>query len=265
MKRSSQLVVRSTGVRSVIVVGVASFVVIFCLNRGPLGADDGVAAPVDVGSGDVGSGENGGASKSPIKSSAATEPNVERSVKASRPGRGPLPTYTPEREAAALTFVASHHAELSPLLAYLKSSRPNEYQKAVRKLFSDSERLAYSRELQPRRYELELQEWKLQSRAELLVARLTMGSTPKLEADLRRVLAEQMEVQRELLILDRERLAQRAAVIDREINRLVEQQEATLEERFKRALSSVGQKNQPLKNDKTPKAAGLDPSDSAKP
>jgi len=254
MMRSSQHLVRSA-----IVAGVASFVVLVCLNHGPLGADDGVAV----------SAESGGALTSTTTATtttaAETESTVERGIKVTRPGRGPLPTYTPEREAAALTFVASHHSELSPLLAYLKSSRPNEYQKVVRKLFSDSERLAHTRELQPLRYELELQEWKLQSRAQLLVARLTMGSTPKLEADLRRVLAEQMEVQRELLILDRERLAQRAAVIDREIARLVEQQEATLEERFKRAVSSVGQRNQPMKNDKNAKTAGPNSSDAEKP
>lgn len=158
-----------------------------------------------------------------------------------------LPTFTPEREAAALTFVTAHHPELAPLLAGLKLSRPNEYQRAIRKLFADSERLAMNRENQPKQYELKLQEWKLESRIQLLVARLTMDRTPDLEAQLRAALEEQVAVHRELLMQERERTQQKIAGLDREINAIDADGERVLKERFNRAINSAGQKKQNLK------------------
>lgn len=177
---------------------------------------------------------------------ASPEPavvKVEDDAPSGRSGRGksPMPAFTPEREAAAVTFVSAHHPELAPLLKALKISRPNEYQKAIRKLFSDSERLAHSREMQPRRYELELQDWKLESRAQLLVARISMNRTPALEKELRGVLSDQMQVQRELLNIERERISQRVAVLDKEIARLDAGREKTLDERMQKALKAAGQ------------------------
>lgn len=173
-----------------------------------------------------------------IDSKKKNETTDASNGKSGKPGRGPLPAFTPEREAAALTFVSAHHPELAPLLAHLKKSRPQEYQKAIRKLFNDSERLAHSREAQPRRYELELQEWKLSSRIELLVARLTMDRTPALEAELRKVLTEQLEVRRAMLVQERERNAQRLESLDKEIADLDANREQRLDEKFEKAVNA---------------------------
>jgi hypothetical protein len=177
-----------------------------------------------------------------VDSKTKTDTTESRNGKSPKPGKGPLPTYTPEREAAALTFVSAHHPELAPLLAHLKKSRPQEYQKAIRKLFNDSERLAHSREMKPGRYELELQEWKLSSRIELLVARLTMDRTPSLEAELRKALAEQLDVRRALLVQERERATQRLESLDKEIAELDENREKRLDEKFEKAVNSTGKK-----------------------
>src|SRR5438132_8650434 len=67
-----------------------------------------------------------------------------------------LPTFTPEREAAALTFVRQHHSELADLLSELKTSNEAEYQRAIAELFRKSEQLADTQARDPRRYELEL-------------------------------------------------------------------------------------------------------------
>lgn len=159
-----------------------------------------------------------------------------------------LPAFTPEREAAALTFVTAHHPELAPLLAGLKLSRPNEYQRAIRKLFADSERLAHIREMQPKQYELKLREWMLESRIQLLVARLTMERTPALEAELRTALEEQLSIHRDLLSQERDRAQQRIVALDREINAIDVDREQVLKERFNRAMNSAGQKKQNLKS-----------------
>jgi hypothetical protein len=172
-----------------------------------------------------------------------TEPTDVRNAKGSRVRGGPMPAFTPEREAAALTFVAAHHAELTPLLNHLKKSRPSDYQKAIRKLFNDSERLAHSREQQPLRYELELQSWKLESRIQLLVARMTMEKSAKLEGELRKALSEQLDLRRALLTLERDRMRERAEVLDKEIAQLEANREQRLDEEFDRAVRSTGKKN----------------------
>src|ERR1700719_964914 len=91
---------------------------------------------------------------------------------------------TPEREAAAITFVRQHHAELVDLLNQLKESKPAEYQAAIRELFQTSERLAPLSEQAPPRYELELEAWKVKSRIQLLAARSTMSGDKSFEDQL---------------------------------------------------------------------------------
>lgn len=182
-----------------------------------------------------------------VSTTSATN-DAERAFKSGK--RNPMPTYTPEREAAALTFVEAHHPELSPLLKQLKISRPNEYQKAIRKLFGDSERLTHSREFQPLRYELELQDWKLDSRIQLLIARLAIEHTASREQELRKALEEQLTVRRELMAFERARLAQRTAVLDEEIREFDERRSQLVDELYAKALKSAGQKKQAIKPNK---------------
>ncbi|MBL9081285.1 MAG: hypothetical protein JNK76_05735 [Planctomycetales bacterium] len=165
--------------------------------------------------------------------------------KSSKGPKGPqaskaLQGFTPEREAAALTFVRAHHPELAELLDRLKTRRPQEYQKAVRELFRASERLAQSQEMQPLRYEMELNEWKLQSRIQLLVARMSMGRTPEQEAELRQLLAEQLAVHRELVKFTHERTAARAAALQKELDELDADREQLVERRYQEALKTAG-------------------------
>ena len=173
-----------------------------------------------------------------------------------KPGKAAKPTqgFTPEREAAALTFVRMHHAELAELLERLKTRRPQEYQKAIRELFRASERLASSQEQQPLRYELELQEWKLSSRIQLLVARMSMNRTPELEQELRQLLNEQVSVHRDLIRFSYERTSARAAALQKELKDLEQRQADLVEERFRAALKSNGQnlKKQPTKTATVP-------------
>jgi hypothetical protein len=122
-----------------------------------------------------------------------------------------FPGFTKAREAAALTFVRAHHPELAELLEQLKDSNQQEYQRAIRDLFLSSERLAQVEERNPARYELELKDWRLQSRIQLLVARMTMKTDPGLEVELRQALTEQLDVREELLEFEHERAQARLA------------------------------------------------------
>jgi hypothetical protein len=162
--------------------------------------------------------------------------------------------FTPEREAAAMMFVRTHHPELADLLTRLKDRRPGEYQKAVRDLFKASEKLAQSQEMHPNRYELELELWKLNSRVQLLVARLTMDRSPAMENELRELLARQLEVHEKVITLDRDRAAERVKSLDAELSRLASDRAQVLEEKFQKAIRSAGEKKQQLKAEKDGKS-----------
>ncbi len=143
-----------------------------------------------------------------------------------------LPGVTPEREAAAMTFVQQHHPELAALLVYLKDNRSSEYQKAVRDLFRISERLATTQERDFERYQLELDLWKSQSRSQLLAARLKMGDNPALREQLRASLGEQVDLQRAILQRDRDRLADRLEKLDEQIERLGSDRQQQIEKQL---------------------------------
>ena len=90
----------------------------------------------------------------------AASPLAKGKTAARKVPAGPQ-TVTPEREAAARTFVSRHHPELVALLDHLQTSEPKQYQRAVRELFRASERLAQFREQDEGRYALELETWKV--------------------------------------------------------------------------------------------------------
>jgi hypothetical protein len=81
-------------------------------------------------------------------------------------------TFTPEREAAALTFVRAHRPELAPVLEDLNRRQPAEYQRAICDFFWTSETLAAIRQEDPQRYELSLEAWKLEVQTHLLASQL---------------------------------------------------------------------------------------------
>lgn len=154
----------------------------------------------------------------------------------------PIAGFTPEREAAALTFVRSNHPELADLLDRLKVRQPHEYQKAVRDLFRVSERLASSREENGLRYELELKQWKLTSRIQVLSARISMGRTPEQEQELKHLLTEQLEAHRELITFNLERAKVRVAAMSRELQNLETNKQSLLDEKFAKAISGAEQR-----------------------
>jgi hypothetical protein len=176
----------------------------------------------------------------PLSAAAAEpahSPPAAPSVKpAKAPERAPL---TPEREAAAITFVRQHHSELVDLLNQLKESKPAEYQTAIRELFQTSERLAQLREQDPERYELELAAWKIKSRIQLLAARSTMSADKAFEDQLHAALVEQGEVRLKLMKLERDRTAQRLEKLDKNIAQYQSSQAAEIQRQFDRLLKNI--------------------------
>ena len=160
-----------------------------------------------------------------------------------------VPGFTKEREAAALTFVRTHHPELADLLEQLRNNDRVEYRKAVVELFASSERLGQIQENNPARYDLELQLWKLTSRIHVLAARLAMETSAKSDTttpataatdqELRQALTEELHVRQQLVQLDRDKAAARLATLDKHLEQLRRNQDQQVEQRLQRVLTNA--------------------------
>jgi hypothetical protein len=148
----------------------------------------------------------------------ATKPAPPAIPKAARPGS--VPAFTPEREAAALTFVRRHHKELVKLLERLKPMDRDEYERAIGELFQVSETLANLRLRDEKRYEVSLDAWKAKSKVELLVAQLAGNPKPELQSQLRDAIEAQVGVEIRQQKLEREAAEARLRKANEAIERL---------------------------------------------
>lgn len=191
----------------------------------------------------------------------AADPPKSKPAEPSKPAEAPKPakpdraTMTPEREAAAITFVRQHHVELVDLLNQLKDTKPAEYQTAIRELFQTSERLAQLREQDPPRYELELEAWKVKSRIQLLVARSTMSADKSLEEQLHSLLTKQADIRLSLLKLDRDRVAERLKKLDKGIEDYQRVEATEVQRQFERLIKRVTGMREQTKSAKTEQPA----------
>lgn len=140
---------------------------------------------------------------------------------------------TPEREAAVLTFVRLNHPELEALLVHLKAASNNkDYERAIRELYRVTERLALIHDRDSTQYELELRAWKIQSRLQLLSAKMQMASKDDLKQQIKEALKEQHEVKAALLARQRQKLVEETKRIEENLNRLESQKESTLQKQL---------------------------------
>jgi hypothetical protein len=172
----------------------------------------------------------------PAQSAAPRPAGAKKDAKAKLPI-----TITPEREAAALTFVQRNHAELADLLGYLKTSQPEEYQRAIKEIFRTTERLNQIQDRDPLQYELEVAAWAAQSRVQLLAAKLKMESNDELLKKLREALKTQVEAKLTLLKHERQKVADRMSKIDSDINRFESDREKYIDRQVQLLTRSAGE------------------------
>ncbi len=133
------------------------------------------------------------------------------------------------------------------MLDQLKLNDVAEYQRAIRELFHSSEKLAQVQERNPKRYPMELEAWKLNSRIRLLVARLTMSPDPKVEDELRQALVQQIGQRKASLTEERERLESRIVELKEQLDKLDQQQTKSVEQRMARLLSEASRSHSEIK------------------
>lgn len=182
--------------------------------------------------------------KKPGQKNPGEKNPIEKNVSEKQPGQKDpkKPAQKPDgkwiekdREAAALAFAGLHHPELVGLIEQLKETNPAEYQKAIRELARTSERLNQIQPKESKRYELELNAWKIASRVRLLAARLTMSRDPALEQELRDTLSQQIDARLQLLLLEQEEINGRLKKLDSTIETL----RSTRDEQAKKSFDNV--------------------------
>jgi hypothetical protein len=146
-----------------------------------------------------------------------------------------LPAFTPQRETAALEFVAQHHAELSEVLTRLKKLSRDQYEQAIHQLSQEAEKLATVRANDEKLHELMLEAWKVKSRIEVLGARLACAKEkdPALEAELKKLLYRQVDLHRLTIEHNRERTLAMLKVMETNIKLLADKREEMVERRFR--------------------------------
>lgn len=161
-------------------------------------------------------------------------------------------SFTPDREAAARSFVARHHVELGGLLDRLSAANRPEYERAIVELFQVSESLAELQGRDPKRYELARDAWQARSRVQVLTARLSGENDPELVSQLRTAIEGQLDVE-----LRRQRheleLAEARARRSREaIDRLERNRKQLVDNRVRNSLKSSRRARDAARNRNAP-------------
>jgi hypothetical protein len=175
----------------------------------------------------------------PAAPPAAKPPSAKRGP--ARPGAArPAPaSLTPEREAEALAFAREHHPELATLIEKLRKDNRRQFERALRELAQDRDRLVRLKKLMPAQYDLALAAWKLDSRAHLLAARMTMSQDPALEAELKQVLRDRVDVRLKQLQSERGRLTERLTVVNKTIDKIQADKNAVADGELQRIKGSI--------------------------
>jgi len=163
--------------------------------------------------------------------------------------------------ASAMEFAKTHHPELAALLDQLRTNAPKDFEAAVLDLERTREKLERSRKNLPERYELELAEWKLNSRIRLMAARLAMGGDSTLEEELRDALRERHALRIQLLKDERDRAQKRMERLDEQIAEQQRRADDILNREFTALRSTGATSSEPRK----PAAAKSAPAATRKP
>jgi hypothetical protein len=156
--------------------------------------------------------------------------------KAEKSGKeGAKPPVTPEMESAAMQFVETNHGELVELLHQMKTTNPAQYQQAMRDLSRAATTLATTQKNDPRKYDLDLRAWQVNSQIQVIAARLAMSQTPELKEELKEKLLKQIDLRLEQQRLERERTEARLKRLDESIAKL----EGTRDEEAAKAFTKL--------------------------
>jgi hypothetical protein len=172
------------------------------------------------------------ASGQAVPHKSAAKPAPAKSALKSNTAKPPAP-LSPEREAAALAFAREHHSELAALIDKLRRDNRRDYDRAIRELSQASERLTRLKKQSVEQYELSLAAWKLDSRTQLLAARM------------KQLLAERADVRLKEFKSERARLQDRLTKLNASIQALETDKNAVVDKDLLRIKRSVARSRRP--------------------
>ncbi len=168
---------------------------------------------------------------------------------------------TAENENTALEFVRKNHAELEELLIYLKENRKTQYERAIRDLYRAHQRLTLIKQRDPKRHRLELRAWKLDSRIEVLAARIAMQDSEPLRKQLRQAVEQHVQVKIALLKDDKAKAAERLRKVNTQLQKYQQSQEAEVDRQIN-LLTRETKRRQPNRRRANDRSNQADKSDS---
>lgn len=174
-----------------------------------------------------------------VLASAALAAESQPSGKPGREKTKASVRVTAEQEAEVLQFLKQHHAELADLLQHLRPGHPTDYDRAIRDVWRALDRLRQVKKGDGARYELELQSWVIQSKIELLAARLALDDRPALHDELRALLVERLDLRVRTIQSERQRAAERLRRADEQLQRLTDKRADILERELATVTSST--------------------------
>jgi hypothetical protein len=217
---------RTTGIAGLLAAFAAAFVA----------AADNPTAPQSATANSTSAASN--AAQSNAGKSAQAKPAPAKTNAARRPPKTPA-QLAAEREAAALAFAREHHPELLTLIEKLRKENRREYNLAIRDLSQASDRLTRIKKQSPAQYEVALAAWKLDSRAHLLAARLTMSPDPALEAELKQVLRDRVDLRLQEYQFERDRIQTRLVTLGTLIHQIETDRAAVAQKDFDRVKQMI--------------------------
>ncbi len=126
-----------------------------------------------------------------------------------------LPRFTEEREAAALFFLRKNAPDLLTVLEQMRRDNSSSYRREICAVFQVTEMLADLQD-EPRRHDLELEIWRVESKARALAARLpALGEGERRKAD-----SELQRLARDLVELDIQVLELKAEETEKELGEI---------------------------------------------
>lgn len=137
-------------------------------------------------------------------------------------------------------FAGKHHPELATLLEQLRKAKSPEFGRAIRELSGQMNRLERIQERTPQRFEFELTAWKLESQTRLLLARWAMSQDPALEQQIRDLLRQRSLHRTQHLQQERQRLLDRLAVVEAQLEERAGNSELEIEEEWQRMSRRTG-------------------------
>lgn len=142
---------------------------------------------------------------------------AEQKQKAKRKLKTKKSPVSAERKAELFDFVRQHHPELETLAGRLETRHKSGYAKAIKGLDKAVKRLEGIKQRNPKRYESALKQWKLESRAKVAAAKLSLSDTDQARKDLESLVAQLYDHNLDRLKTERENLQQRLEKINQKI------------------------------------------------